>query len=200
MTADQIEPEGLRERKRRETLQRIADTALKLFLKHGYEATTLDAIAAAAGISRRTFFHYFKSKEDLLLAWQDGVPDEVRAAILAAPGSAAPVEVVFEVMRQQLTRFDSDQAITINNILRSNETLRAGKQAKYVEQEEVLFQALCERWPQAKRRRALRVLAMACVGAMRLAIDNWSDDGGKRPVTKYLRETFADLTSELSRS
>ena len=45
-------PEGLRERKRRETSRRIAETGLKLFLKNGYENTTLDEIAAAAGISR----------------------------------------------------------------------------------------------------------------------------------------------------
>ena len=62
--------EGLRERKRLETLRRIAETGLKLFIAHGYEGTTLEAIAEAAGISRRTFFYYFKSKEEVLLAWQ----------------------------------------------------------------------------------------------------------------------------------
>ena len=64
--------EGLRERKRRETLRRIAEQGLKLFLTNGFEATTLDQIAEAAGISRRTFFYYFKSKEDILMAWQGG--------------------------------------------------------------------------------------------------------------------------------
>jgi aspartate aminotransferase-like enzyme len=47
-------PEGLRERKQRETRQRIAAVALRLFLADGYDSTTLEAIAAAAGISRRT--------------------------------------------------------------------------------------------------------------------------------------------------
>ena len=54
----------------RKTLERIAETGLKLFSRNGYEATTLDAIAEAAGISRRTFFYYFKSKEEILLDWQ----------------------------------------------------------------------------------------------------------------------------------
>jgi AcrR family transcriptional regulator len=53
---------GLRARKRRETRQRIAETGLKLFVRKGYDATTLEAIAAAAGISARTFFYYFKTK------------------------------------------------------------------------------------------------------------------------------------------
>ena len=70
--------EGLRERKRRETLQRIAEAGLKLFVTNGYDATTLETIAEAAGISRRTFFYYFKSKEDILLAWQGGLIQAIR--------------------------------------------------------------------------------------------------------------------------
>ncbi len=53
-------PNDLRERKRRLTLDRIAEVGLKLFVEKGYEATTLDAIAAASGISRRTFFYYLE--------------------------------------------------------------------------------------------------------------------------------------------
>ena len=64
---------GLREEKRQQTLKRITQTALGLFARHGYEATTLDMIAADAGISRRTFFHYFKSKDDILLSQQAGL-------------------------------------------------------------------------------------------------------------------------------
>jgi AcrR family transcriptional regulator len=72
---------GLRERKRGETLARITDEALKLFVQRGFEATTLDDIAAAAGISRRTFFHYFESKEDLAFAWLDGTVADIVAAV-----------------------------------------------------------------------------------------------------------------------
>ncbi|MGE0394761.1 MAG: TetR/AcrR family transcriptional regulator, partial [Vicinamibacterales bacterium] len=63
--------EGLRERKHRETRRRIADAGLRLFLDRGYDGTTVDAIAAEAGISRRTFFSYFKSKDEILATWHD---------------------------------------------------------------------------------------------------------------------------------
>src|SRR5476651_2002385 len=65
-------PNDLRERKRQLTLDLITQTGLKLFKENGYETTTLDAIAAASGISRRTFFYYLKSKEDVLLAHDSG--------------------------------------------------------------------------------------------------------------------------------
>jgi AcrR family transcriptional regulator len=53
---------GLRERKRLETRERLTRVAMALFLDRGFEATTLDDIAAAADVSRRSFFHYFGSK------------------------------------------------------------------------------------------------------------------------------------------
>ena len=63
---DAPKPGGLRERKRNELYDRIVRVGYKLFLKRGYETTTIDMIAHEAKISRRTFFHYFPSKEDVL--------------------------------------------------------------------------------------------------------------------------------------
>jgi len=194
---DAPESEGLRERKRRETLQRIAETGLKLFLANGYDATTLDDIAEAAGISRRTFFYYFKSKEDILLAWQSGVSDAIRTALLAESPDQAPLDAVRNALLKLASRQQPDDAIVVDRLLRSTETLRASKQAKYVQQEEALFEALCEVWPQPKRRNALRLVAMVSIGALRLALEAWSQDDGKRPLAKYLQDAFANLKAEI---
>ncbi len=194
---DAPESEGLRERKRRETLQRIAETGLKLFLANGYDATTLDDIAEAAGISRRTFFYYFKSKENILLASQSGVSDAIRAAVLTESPDQAPLDAVRNALLKLASRQQPDDAIVVDRLLRSTETLRASKQAKYVQQEEALFEALCEVWPQPKRRNALRLVAMVSIGALRLALEAWSQDDGKRPLAKYLQDAFANLKAEI---
>jgi hypothetical protein len=96
-----------------------------------------------------------------------------------------------------MVRYNSDEGIVINRLLRSTEQLRASKQAKYVQQEQVLFEALSEHWPQPERRNALRVVAMVSIGALRLAVDAWSEKGGEQPVTTYLEEAFAGLKAEL---
>ena len=65
----------LRERKKLATWRAIQSAALRLFDEQGYEATTVEQIAAAANVSRATFFNYFASKDATLL---DLDPEERR--------------------------------------------------------------------------------------------------------------------------
>ena len=69
----------LRERNRRRTRADIAGAALTLFEEQGYERTTVDQIAAAAGVSSATFFRYFAAKEDVLFNDED----EAAAALVS---------------------------------------------------------------------------------------------------------------------
>ena len=190
--------EGRRERKRLETLRRIAETGLKLFIAHGYEGTTLEAIAAAAGISRRTFFYYFKSKEEVLLAWQgSGFVEPLRPAMLEESPHQAPLDAVRHCLLKLISRYENKESIIVDHLLRSTEALRARKQAVYVDMEQALLGAMCELWPEPKRRASLQIVAMVSIGAMRLAMETWRQENGKRPLAKYLRESFATLKAEI---
>lgn len=72
--ADQ--PEGLRERKKRERGQALRQAALELALENGYANVTIEDICERCGVSRRTFFNYFSSKEEALLGRADTVFDD----------------------------------------------------------------------------------------------------------------------------
>jgi AcrR family transcriptional regulator len=71
----------LRQRNRQRTLEEIADAALALFERQGFEATTVDQIAAAAGVSPATFFRHYASKEDVLFAHEDESAAELLAMV-----------------------------------------------------------------------------------------------------------------------
>jgi AcrR family transcriptional regulator len=189
--------EGLRERNRRQTLQRIAEVGVELFLAQGYEATTLDEIAAAAGISRRTFFYYFKSKDDILLAHIDAYADALKASVLEHSSGEAPLEVVREALLKLSTRFQLPRTIAIARLIGQSEALRDSRQRGYLRREQVVYEALCELWPAKERRDRLRLVAMASIGALRIAVDAWLEQDGKRPLAKYLRDAFDNLKAEI---
>jgi AcrR family transcriptional regulator len=187
----------LRERKRRETLQRITDAGICLFIEKGYEATTLDAIAAAAGISRRTFFYYFKSKDEILLSLQSGVGDMIVDALREVPRDKRPLEAIRDAVVKVCALIPADDMIAIDRLMRSSEAVQARKQASYVQQEKALFAALRERWPDPQREAGLRLVAMLAIGAMRLASDAFNREGGRRPMVELLHEAFDALEAEI---
>jgi mycofactocin system transcriptional regulator len=72
----------------------VAREALELFARDGFDATTVDDLAAALGISRRTLFRYFRSKNDMVWGDFDRVLDQLRAQLDAAPGDEPLMEVL----------------------------------------------------------------------------------------------------------
>jgi AcrR family transcriptional regulator len=182
---------GLRERKKQETLLRIAETGLKLFVRYGYEGVTLDEIASEAGISRRTFFYYFKSKEAILLKYLDGgFAKAIKPILLAQPTDQGAFKATCDSIIQLMSKYDSEEAIAVMNLLGSTEALRARMPGVFVDMERAVFDTLCELWPEAERRASLRMVAMVSIGAMRIAKEAWLQAAGKRPLSDYLRESF----------
>lgn len=189
--------EGLRERKQRETRLRIAETGLRLFIENGYDATTLDVIAQESGISRRTFFSYFKSKEEIITAWQAGMWTAMWADLRSYSPEDAPLRAVREIMAKQAAHYEGEKMQAIDRVMRASDPLKARKQAGYLMQEEALFQALCEVWTSPRRRAGLRAVAMVAIGAMRLALEGWTQRTDDRSVADYLKDAFASLEAEI---
>jgi AcrR family transcriptional regulator len=189
---------GLRARKRQETLRRITDAGICLFIEKGIDATTLDEIAAMAGISRRTFFHYFKSKDDILISLQKGMGEMIAEQIRQADEGASPLEAVHASVIGVCAEVPTDDLVAIDRLMRSSPAVQARKQASYVEQEGLLFAALSARWPDPARRMALRLVAMLAIGAIRLATEAMSQEGERRSLIELLNAAFDALTCELA--
>ncbi|MEV0203240.1 TetR/AcrR family transcriptional regulator [Nonomuraea sp. NPDC050691] len=92
--------ESRRERKKRLTRQRIATAAVALFVEQGYEETMVAQIAAAADVDPKTFFNYFRSKDDVLFADMDHVHDLLLGAIVRRHPDEGPGEVLVRMVQE----------------------------------------------------------------------------------------------------
>lgn len=87
----------------------LAHISLTLFLEHGFDETTVDDIAAAAGIGRRTLFRYFASKNDLPWGDFDTLVESMRAALNAVPGDV-PMMQGLQAAVLEFNRFPAAEA------------------------------------------------------------------------------------------
>jgi AcrR family transcriptional regulator len=188
---------GLRERKRQQTRERLTRVAMELFLARGFEATTLDDIAAAAEISRRSFFHYFASKEDVVLAWQDGSTDALIAAIAERPADEPMLVAAENAILAMVRNFKIDEALAIARLKRETPVLQAREQAKYEKMERAMAAALGNRASDENGQTRARLVAMITTGAIRLASENWLTQGAGEKPEALVRRTFKSIRAVL---
>jgi AcrR family transcriptional regulator len=98
---------GLRERKKRQTRQAIAEAAKRLFLERGFEQVSVAEVARAADVSEQTVFNYFPTKEDLVFERMGTFEDELLAAVRERPAGETPLHAFGQFI---LDRSDSAMA------------------------------------------------------------------------------------------
>jgi AcrR family transcriptional regulator len=142
-------PISVRERSRRAVQAELTTLAQDLFLAHGYEQTTVDEIAAAAGMSKRTFFRYFASKDDLVIGKYDLLGDRMAEALAARPET----EPVWESMRRvfditvHYVQEESERRRTeaMENIVHSSPSLNARYFEKLSRMQALLVEGVADR-------------------------------------------------------
>src|SRR6516164_1680672 len=92
---------GLRERKKRLMRQQLSDTATQMFLERGFDAVRVAEVAEACGVSEKTVFNYFPTKESLVLDRLETTMASIRTG-LAEPG-VPPVEAALRILDQELS-------------------------------------------------------------------------------------------------
>ena len=168
-----------------------------MLVEHGYKDMTLRRIARECGMKAGNISYYFKSKDDILLSMQSDFDVMIAAAIGDQPAGKSPIDTARDALMAIAARYPADDMIMIDKLMRSSPAVMACKQATYVEQEQQLFAALHERWPDPERRPGLRSVAMIAIGAMRLALDIFHQEKGARPIADVFREVFDTIHAEV---
>jgi AcrR family transcriptional regulator len=152
----------------------LQEVALRLIVEQGYERTTVEQIAEAAGVSHMTFFRYFRTKESVVL--DDPFDPMLGVAVAGAPTHLPPLLRACRGLRAAVVRLElpeQDQVRARVRIGASNPTLVAGMWANTVATQDVVAQALTsdqENDPGLPE----RVAAAAAVAALTTAVLAWS--------------------------
>jgi AcrR family transcriptional regulator len=186
---------SLRSRKQQFVRDAIFDAAIEIFARKGFDDTTVEDVARAAGLSSASFFRYFSSKDDLLAQNVVKYGTALVEAIKACPPSFSAFQImretVLSIARQKVTQPRARQVIDIS--LRSASAQQAHG-SRMIEVEERVAIAFAERIKGlSKDDLETRLLAAMTVSAMNVAIMSWYR-GDFPDLSAAVEQVFSRLT------
>jgi AcrR family transcriptional regulator len=189
---------GLRERKKTATRAAIQEQAMRLFLQQGYEATTVEEIAAAAGVSHMTFFRYFPSKEDAVMA--DEYDPFIAEMIAARPAIEPDVVKVQRALRASIDRIGTEEQAFV--LARAQLIFRTpALRARLWDQERATRDLIVEALSTGNSDRTrMQVVAAACVATMSTGVEMWAEGNGSRSLADILDDLFEHLQDAFDRN
>ncbi|MGY0234254.1 acyl-CoA-like ligand-binding transcription factor [Longispora urticae] len=186
MEADQ--PVGLRETKKAATRRALSLAALQLAKEHGLDNVRVEAIAAAAGVSPRTYNNYFSSREEAICALGIDRAERLGAHLRDRPA----VESLAVAIRRALAEFhagaEPDREMIM--LIMSTPTLAREFMKASAVGEKTFADAIAERIGQPPGRLDVTVLAGAVYAASRVATKHWLRPGRTRPFIENLDEAL----------
>jgi AcrR family transcriptional regulator len=187
---------GLRERKKRKTRWAIQEHAVRLFAQQGYDATTVEQIAAAAEVSPSTFFRYFKTKEDVVI--EDDYDPLLIAAIQAAPPELAPIPAMRYGIRAAFTQIGApeyQQLAGRMQLIMAVPALRARVMDNFFGTIDVIAGPIATRVGVEPSDLRVRALAGAFVGCLIPVTEAWARSGGEQDLAELIDQVLASMES-----
>ncbi|MFB2580841.1 TetR/AcrR family transcriptional regulator [Herbiconiux sp. P15] len=184
------------QRSRQAAYAEITSVAMLLFLEQGFEQTTIDQIASTAGISRRSFFRYFGTKEDIVLGDLASQGELMRDALEQVPSTVGPWDALRQAL-QTIEALDVEPGVTLKIATMMYETpsLRARSIEKHLHWQSLLV-------PDIRRRLGLAeddttdpapaAIVAGAIACLDVAGDLWVRGGGTADLpTLYDRAVAA---------
>lgn len=191
--ANMPETPGLRERKKQRTHRAIEKAALELFETHGFDGTTIEDIASAAEIAPRTFFHYFPTKEDVVVTDYARRLDTIVFILRGGPGELTPWQALRAAFLEVAADYESEQHQLLRRfrIISTTPSVNARSLQLQAEWEDAVS-VVVSKWLEVDVSQEIepRLLAGAALAAMRASIAHWLAAGGDAPLPDHVSRCF----------
>ncbi|RII06848.1 DNA-binding transcriptional regulator EnvR [Streptomyces sp. YIM 130001] len=177
----------------------LAAAAMELFATKGYEATTVDEIAATAGVARRTFFRHFRSKEEAIFPDHDDTLIRAEAVLTAAAPHEHPLDTVCRGIKEVMKMYAASPAVSVERyrLTREVPTLREREIASVARYERLFTRYLLGHFDEHAHHDGnddpllAEVAASAVVTAHNHVLRRWLRAGGQGDLETQLDHAFA---------
>lgn len=177
----------------------LSAAAMELFSTKGYEATTVDEIAAAAGVARRTFFRHFRSKEEAIFPDHDDTLVRAEAVLNAAPAHEHPLDTVCRGIKEVMRMYAASPTLSVARyqLTREVPTLREAEIASVARYERLFTRYLLGHFDENEHPDGnddpllAEVAASAVVTAHNHVLRRWLRADGQGDVETQLDHAFA---------
>ncbi|MCA2180830.1 TetR/AcrR family transcriptional regulator [Nonomuraea glycinis] len=194
---------GRRERKKQATRAALGEAALRLSLRHGVENVTVEQIADEADIALRTFFNYFSSKEEAVMATLSAAAQELIAQFRARPRTESVLRAFREAVVVVMSQSDvaGRDFVPAFQLIRSTPTLVPHQLAVLAAQEKALAEAISARIGQPAADVYARLCAACALTALRVVLEAWlqrTADTDQQPDPALLGRQVDTVLNELA--
>ncbi|WP_326691615.1 MULTISPECIES: TetR family transcriptional regulator [unclassified Streptomyces] len=191
---------SLAQRKRQLVSDELTEAALQLLASKGYEAVTVDEIVSAAGVSRRTFFRYFASKEDVVVRFLTDMGAGMRAELAARPAGEPPSVALPHAVRVPLATCaeHGDRALRVVRLILRTPALHAHFLERQVRWRDDLAEELAHRLGLASDTDLYpRLAAGTALTAFGTVLERWSGSDGALDPAELTDRAFAVIAPAL---
>lgn len=190
----------LRQRHLEDNRRRIRQAAMELFAEHGFDGTTVEAIAARADVSPRTFFRYFATKEAVFFDDAEARMGDLARLVAERPREESPFQAFVAALHQSLDELVSDPAFrrALRRLGPDLPSLRSHRASIADAIERELLVALAPRARMTPDDLALRAMVGAVGACVDVAMRVWIEHGADAPLGPYLTEALSACTRAFS--
>ncbi len=194
-----IQPEGRRQQHKLRTERALQKAALELFATFGYDTTTTDEIAERAGVSPRTFFRYFPTKESVLFVGEYGWIQSFTKQYLAQPASVGDVDAMRDALVSSAPGISSGRRSLrlYDKAVATSPTLRGRVQDHIAENIGTLADAVAARRGLVSPDEGCSLFAAVALVTYRRALNRWLAGPASFDLADVIHDEF-DLLVTLS--
>jgi len=177
---------------------RLREAALSLFVEQGFEKTTVAQIAERAGLNRRTFFHHFTDKREVVFAGQGESDELIAAEIRAQPAAVDPLHAAAAGLKRAADEiFEQYQAgaVELGRVIAASPELQERELVKRAGLAATMAAALRDR---GSSEAAAAVAGWTAVAVFFVARNRWNQPANRKTLADLIDETLAEFLSATS--